>query len=886
MTGQQIAHYRLTAKLGEGGMGEVWRAQDTKLGREVAVKLLPAAFTADAERLARFEREAQLLAQLNHPNVAQIYGLETSGETHALVLELVEGPTLAEELKQGPLPLDEALAIARQIAEAFEEAHGKGIVHRDLKPQNVKVTEEGKVKVLDFGLARAIDPGSSGSARDLAHSPTLTSAGTQLGVILGTAAYMAPEQAKGKSVDKRADIWAFGVVLFEMLSSARLFAGETVTETLAGVLKGEIDFAELPPATPARIRRLLRRCLERDPRNRLHDIADARIVLDEVLGGAVDADDAAPAAPAPAAAPAKRSVTLPIATVAAVGVALAAGYWLGHRGAGAPVGRGAEARAPHFQKLTFRPGIEGDPALSPDGKSLFFAAAREGSVGDLDIFFAPVGGKRPIDLTADSTDDDFYPAVSPDGRTVAFRSERAGGGIYLMGTTGESPRRLIDDCFDPAWSPGGDRIVCTTVPTADPFNRGGSGRLRIVDVASGAATELASGDAAAPAWSPDGRRIAYWGLRDDESGRRDLWSVAVSGGEPVELTNDDPFDWNPVWSDDGSHLYFLSDRGGAPNLWRLAVDRASGRPLGAPESVGLPTEFALSADRAGGRWAYTSRSMRSIVERRELDPERRVVGERRQSILETTTLLQSVSLSPDGATIAYSTLFPRQDLFVARLDGGTPVQLTDDPARDRFVSWDPDGSRIVFMSSRGGRYEQWAIRPDGSGLEQLSRSREESSWSPALSPDRTKLSTRSERGTQIFAASGATPWEAVERIPAGDDPKEERFQGFLWSPSGDRLAGIVRPQTSAPQAAVWSFAERRLVRVGPEGDPVAWYPDGKSLLVAVPKGLAVLDLSTGALRAVAGAGPADIYVAGRDLRTLLVLSVDDEADVWLAEGLE
>ena len=261
MTGQQIAHYRLTAKLGEGGMGEVWRAQDTKLGREVAVKLLPAAFTADAERLARFEREAQLLAQLNHPNVAQIYGLETSGETHALVLELVEGPTLAEELKQGPLPLDEALAIARQIAEAFEEAHGKGIVHRDLKPQNVKASTEGKVKVLDFGLAKAMDAAGEASAVDLArspammNSPTLTAAhGTQLGTILGTAAYMAPEQARGGAVDKRADIWAFGVVLYEMLSGETLFTEGSVVDTISAVMRKPIDLDRLPAETPELVR--------------------------------------------------------------------------------------------------------------------------------------------------------------------------------------------------------------------------------------------------------------------------------------------------------------------------------------------------------------------------------------------------------------------------------------------------------------------------------------------------------------------------------------------------------------------------------------------------------------------------------------------------------
>ncbi|HLF56233.1 MAG TPA: serine/threonine-protein kinase, partial [Thermoanaerobaculia bacterium] len=266
MIGSTIAHYRIGAKLGEGGMGEVWRATDTKLRREVAIKVLPRAFTEDAERLARFEREAQVLAQLQHPNIASIYGIEESDGTRALVLELVEGETLADRLARGALPLEESLGIARQIAVALEAAHEKGIIHRDLKPQNIKAPVDANVKILDFGLAKAMDPAGasgSGSAAQLAKSPTLTLGATVQGVLMGTAAYMSPEQAKGLPVDKRADIWAFGVVLWEMLSGRRLFAADSVPETLAEVLKTEIDLEALPVEVPPSIRRLLRRCLER-----------------------------------------------------------------------------------------------------------------------------------------------------------------------------------------------------------------------------------------------------------------------------------------------------------------------------------------------------------------------------------------------------------------------------------------------------------------------------------------------------------------------------------------------------------------------------------------------------------------------------------------------
>ena len=285
--GHTLAHYRITAAIGAGGMGEVYRATDTKLGRDVAIKVLPAELAQDPERLARFEREAKLLASLNHPNIAHVYGFESAtlpdgSAVHFLAMELVPGEDLAERLKRGAIPVDEAIAIAKQIAEALEEAHEKGIVHRDLKPANVKVTPDGKVKVLDFGLAKAWEgPGAASS--DLSQSPTLAHTGTEAGLILGTAAYMSPEQARGKAVDKRADIWAFGVVLYEMLTGKRLFAGETVSDVLAGVLKTEIDLGALPDATPRGIRQLLRRCLERDPRSRLRDIGDARIALEESL---------------------------------------------------------------------------------------------------------------------------------------------------------------------------------------------------------------------------------------------------------------------------------------------------------------------------------------------------------------------------------------------------------------------------------------------------------------------------------------------------------------------------------------------------------------------------------------------------------------------------
>lgn len=280
-SGTKVGPYEIVARLGAGGMGEVYRATDTKLRRDVALKVLPEDFASDGQRMARFEREAQLLAALNHPHIAAIYSLEESGETRALVMELVEGPTLAERILQGPLSLDEALSLARQVAEALEYAHERGIVHRDLKPVNLKVKPDGAVKVLDFGIAKALQDGPA--TTDISRSPTLTAAATRAGVILGTAAYMSPEQARGRTVDRRTDIWSFGCVLFEMLAGKLAFPGETVSDTLVAVITKEPEWSRLPAGTPPRLRGLLRRCLEKNPSKRLQSMGDARIEIEELL---------------------------------------------------------------------------------------------------------------------------------------------------------------------------------------------------------------------------------------------------------------------------------------------------------------------------------------------------------------------------------------------------------------------------------------------------------------------------------------------------------------------------------------------------------------------------------------------------------------------------
>ncbi|HEV8384607.1 MAG TPA: protein kinase, partial [Candidatus Acidoferrales bacterium] len=497
--GEKISHYTVTAKIGAGGMGEVYRATDTKLGRDVALKVIPPAFAQDAQRMQRFQREAQVLASLNHPHIAAIYGLEHQDKIQALAMELVEGPTLAERIALGPILLEEALPLGKQIAEALEYAHEKGIIHRDLKPANIKLTHEGQVKVLDFGLAKALSDDSA--AKDASSSPTLSMAATKAGIILGTAAYMSPEQARGKSVDRRADIWAFGIVLYEMLSGRQAYGGELASDSMAAVITREPDWSVLPPGTPRRLRELLRRCLMKDPRRRMQAIGDARIAIEEVLEH--------PAADAVAegesekqragGTPALRRV-LPWALAGILAIVAGGAWWRASRPVSVAVERFAITLPPGGQ---FDPGPAPTLAISPDGSLIVYGA----SVGTGWRIYSRSLSELNAELLT-GTESGRNPFFSPDGKWMGYIST---GSIRKVPATGGTPQivcthpAITSDSRGAAWGPE-DRIIFA----------GTTGGLLEVSAQGGTAKELTkpepkNGEIShrLPQFLPDGQNVLF-----------------------------------------------------------------------------------------------------------------------------------------------------------------------------------------------------------------------------------------------------------------------------------------------------------------------------------------------------------------------------------------
>ena len=818
--GMTLGPYEILAPLGAGGMGEVYRARDTKLKREVALKVLPEAFASDPDRLARVQREAELLATLNHPNIAAIYGVEESAGTYALVMELVEGPTLADLIGlraegtplrasgapagQARLPPDDALAIARQIADALEAAHEQGIVHRDLKPANIKVRDDGTVKVLDFGLAKAMDPTSSSAAKAM-NSPTLSIHATQAGVILGTAAYMSPEQARGKAVDRRADIWAFGVVLFEMLTGRALFAGETTTDIIAAVLTREPDLGVLPAATPPRVRDLIARCLIKDPKQRLRDIGEARIAVGRAIAN--------PESPTPndelgttpgerrafAAAPGwRRALPWSVAGLACAAAAMILVQWAPWRPA--PPARATRVSVELGADASLSWNLSGAAAiLSPDGSLLAFVAQK--STGRPQIYVRRLDQLQASSLAG--TEDATSPFFSPEGQWIAFF---ANGKLKKISVSGGA---AVTICDVPAgrggtWADDGTIIY-------SPANLAGISLLRVSAAGGTPArlTTLEQGEVTQrfPQILPGGKALLF--MSHNAIGNYEDANIVVqplpAGARKVIVRGG----YNGRYVSSG-HLLYL--HGGtlfaAPfDLNRLELTGPSVPVVeGVASGPGGGAQFALSSN---GTLVYEPGPSSTDVERDIYWMDR---NGKTTMLRSTLADWSDIMFAPDGRRLALDILDrAREHVWVYEWARDTLSRLTLGADTDYKPVWTPDSRRIAFASQRDGGFNLYWQRADGTGdVQRLTTSKNNqypASWHPS-----GKLLAFSENRPQTGwdlmilpmegdEASGWKPGEPRALLSTGSAEGEPMF-----SPDGRWLA-YTSDKTGRPEVYVRPFPD-------------------------------------------------------------------------------
>jgi Tol biopolymer transport system component/predicted Ser/Thr protein kinase len=760
----RIGSYPIEREIGRGGMGIVYLGRDTRLGRPVAIKVLPEEFSRDPERLARFEREARMVASLSHSNIAGIYGIEETDGRKFLALEYVEGETLAERIARGPLPWDETLEIGRQIAAGLEAAHENGVVHRDLKPGNIKLTPSGDVKILDFGLAKSGVGNEAASGSNLSHSPTMTHAATVAGVILGTAAYMSPEQARGRVVDRRTDIWSFGCVLYECLTGRQAFAGETVSDMIARILQGRPEWDDLPAGTPAGVRRLLERCLEKDAKKRLRDIGDVRLEIEDMLSGKLPAmpDVAGPQVRVSRSA---RLAWLAALFFAAVAAGLAAYHWLS-----------APAVAPVVRLSLTAPGgvniFENTvgTAVSPDGSLIAFVASD--SAGDNHVWVRPIASSSARLIPG--TEGVFVLFWSPDSRRIAFFT---GERLKQVDLEGGTPENI---CNVKGGGRGGDWNADGTIVLAPA----GEGPLFKVSANGGVPEQVTFLDSTRheighrfPHFLPDGRHFLFAALPSHE-GLFDIFvgSTTSSDREPLMKAAG-----VPVYVEPG---YLLYDRNG--RLVAHRFDARKRRLVGEPVSIG---DEPGPSDWLGAPSVRASRQDVIVYYRQNVIPTELAwfdrTGRRTGTVPVPPGLYDWLSLSPDEerAVVNRRVSATESDLWIVELARGTMTRFTFGPGRCDQPVWSPDGSRIVFSSDRSGTWDVYVKPVGGASEEKLPTSRATLTYPVAWSPDgRTLLFKQLSEKTDWDLWTISVDGSDREQVPYMNTPFGE-FSGW-FSPDG------------------------------------------------------------------------------------------------------
>ena len=820
MIGKSIGPYQILAELGRGGMGEVYRARDSRLNRDVAIKVLPAAFANDPERLARFTREAQTLAALNHPNIAHIHGLEPlppaeAGQPsgHALIMEFVDGDDLSVVIARGPMPFADVMPIAVQIATALEAAHEQGIVHRDLKPANIKLRSDGTVKVLDFGLAKALGPEGTDSSSEAMNSPTLTARATAMGMIIGTAAYMAPEQAKGKPVDRRADIWAFGVVLYEMLTGRRAFEGEDVSTTLAAVLMKDPVWAAFPAGTPRSVQTLIQRCLERNPKQRLRDIGEARILLTDAsaMQDAPAESSASPAAP-------RSRVPWIIAAAAVIAAAIFGVQWA-RTSTSAVVTDRVEASLPPPKGQVFGSTF----ALSPDGRRLVSTMTSD-ETGATRLWLRELSGGTTVEIP--HTEGGYQPFWSPDGREIGFFADGRLKRVDLQG----GPPQVICDAPSPrgaAWGPDNVIIVANEFRT----------NLKKVDARGGKLSDLTKLDEKTekshrwPVFLPGGKDLLFLkqtgeaGDKDDQSA---IEVLTLATGVRTSLVKANSA---PLYSTAGVLLFW---REGA--LRGLAFDASrrttSGDVFVVANDVFLDDNERPAASISGaGTLVYASgpagsRSSLLIVDR---------AGRPVKTIAESVQIAGGLALSHDGLRVALAVMAPNAkdtNIWVYDLVRETGRPVTLDPGDDYNPAWSPDDLEIAYttvVKDTGTIFRRFS---DGRGESRKAVTHASSAWPWQWSKDGTWIlfgAQDSKTGVDVFRANldGSPSTPLVKTTFTDDMPS--------LSPDNRWLA-YTSDETGTSEVYVRPFAgEGRWPISGSGGGAPLWRRDGKELYFVTPR---------------------------------------------------